>query len=75
VGGVRDDERQATVILVVTALLLALVAFLSVYGFLAARRWAEHLDEPIVHSYQGTTWIGDVCHVDDRGVLWCTSSG
>jgi hypothetical protein len=25
-----------------------------------------------VQSYNGVTWVDDVCHVDEEGVLWCT---
>lgn len=35
------------------------------------------LDPPTskIQTYNGTTWIDGVCHVDEVGVLWCTEQG
>lgn len=62
----------------ITAPQLALVAgfltlLLIVCAVLGALRYdAERLHHPKVHSYNGTTWLGDQCYVDADGVLWCS---
>lgn len=57
------------------ALGLALV-ILGIVGIIAGQVFdvkLVRLGEPHrIHYYNGTSWIDDVCHVDEDGVLWCT---
>jgi hypothetical protein len=74
--GAEMKRAEARSVGLVSALLLAVFLIAAIWGFLAFRQWArDSLTDPPVHSYNGTTWVGDVCHVDDVGTLWCTASG
>lgn len=67
--------RGSIAALVPGILVSIFVAVLILWILLAMReRIQKSFDSPKVHSYQGTTWIGDECYVDDGGVLWCTAS-
>lgn len=45
-------------------------------GLLIATAWRAQWPATVpVHTYGGTTWVGDTCHVDGQGTLWCTERG
>lgn len=68
--------RGSTAALVPSIIVSIFVAVLILWVLLAMReRIRSTFDDGPVQSYNGTTWIGDVCHVDDVGVLWCTARG
>jgi hypothetical protein len=69
-----NDSRQATVILVVSALLILLGTWLILSSLFWVRTQIRQTIEPKIQTYNGTTWEGDTCHVDSDGVLWCTES-
>jgi len=50
----------------VVALLLCVIAVVAALAIDSNR-----VHHPEVHTYNGTTWLGDTCFVDEDGVLWC----
>lgn len=54
--------------------LMGILLLLIVLAIVLGSARMAHAHDPVVHEYNGTSWLDDQCYVDDGGVLWCSGA-